>query len=588
MASHKLSLLTDEDNFRVQKLRIAAAIVGVKLPVKVVSGKEKSAAESSTPQRTLPVLQTPSGALAQSNAILRYLASLREDEGLVPFTSFEAAQVEEWLEVSCSTFDPLVTLLSSTSGEKAYAAAKDRAKVDLPAHIARLDAHLATRTFVVGEGITLADIALAAALAAVWHAHVAPIATRHQHVTRWYMTIRHHPRVLSVLGAPLLSSGATSGAAAQPTPTPSTAACSSSGAGTVSSASAAVTAGQILPSALTAKDTFLPTEKFRRSRQRIGDVLVRGADLIGTSIVVCGWARTVREAAAGSLAFIALNDGTAFDSLQVVAERGKTIGFEAIAGAGGTHASFRVVGNVVKSPAKGQAIELVATEVEVLGGIADPATYPLSKKRHTIEYLREIQHLRPRTNLIGAVERIRNACAFATHKFFQDRGFLYVHTPIITGSDCEVSLCTHMYVCVCVCYVYMFVCVRVNERARVGAFVRALVRKLITTATHLDLLVNHGCAFNSHLQGAGEMFQVTTIVPDNPAGDMPRTKDKKIDYSKDFFSKPAFMTVSGQLQVEAYATAMSDCYTFGPTFRAEMSYTSRHLAEFWMIEPEIA
>ncbi|RYG39867.1 hypothetical protein EON68_04935, partial [archaeon] len=232
-----------------------------------------------------------------------------------------------------------------------------------------------------------------------------------------------------------------------------------------------------------------------------------------------------REAAAGALAFVALSDGSTFESLQVVAEKSKTAGFEVIATSGGTHASFRATGQLVASPAAGQAVELHATRIELLGAVKENASYPLSKKRHTVEYLRDIQHLRPRTNLMGAVSRIRNACAYATHKFFQDRGFAYVHTPIITGSDCE---------------------------------------------------------------GAGEMFQVTTLMPEEARKDVPRTKEGAVDYKKDFFGKPSYLTVSGQLQVEAFAMALSDVYTFGPTFRAEMSHTSRHLAEFWMIEPEIS
>ena len=172
------------------------------------------------------------------------------------------------------------------------------------------------------------------------------------------------------------------------------------------------------------------------------------------------------------------------------------------------------------SPGKNQQLELHASELAVLGN-CDPETYPLQKKRHSFEFLREIAHLRPRTNTLGAVARVRSAAAFATHRFYQDRGFLYIQTPIITASDCE---------------------------------------------------------------GAGEMFHVTTLNPDS----VPKTPEGKADYSKDFFSKPAFLTVSGQLNGEIFACALSDIYTFGPTFRAENSNTARHVAEFWMIEPEMA
>lgn len=271
---------------------------------------------------------------------------------------------------------------------------------------------------------------------------------------------------------------------------------------------------------------FIPFLQIRFSSQ----VLKYGEGLLGEKnnnkeIVVCGWARTIRDSGAGKLYFVALSDGSCRTDLQVVVEAGSSEGIEQIAAAGGTGSSFRMTGILVRSLGKGQLYEIKATKVELLGAVADPSSYPMAKKRHTLEYLRDLQHLRMRTNTISAVTRVRNACAYATHTFFQQRGFLYIHTPIITSSDCE---------------------------------------------------------------GAGEMFQVTTLLPDDPAKDVPRTEGGLIDYKKDFFSKPAMLTVSGQLNLEAFSCAMSDVYTFGPTFRAENSHTSRHLAEFWMIEPEMA
>lgn len=188
-------------------------------------------------------------------------------------------------------------------------------------------------------------------------------------------------------------------------------------------------------------------------RTRVSDLLRAGAAAIGSTITLCGWARTIREQGAGSLAFIAVSDGSGPETIQVVAERGKTANFEALAACGGTGASLRVLGTVVKSPAKGQEVEVTANEIAVLGIVQDPMHYPLPKGRATLEYLREIQHLRPRTNTISAVARIRNACAYATHKFFNERGFLYVHTPIITTSDCEVRACTSAIACVVCCCV---------------------------------------------------------------------------------------------------------------------------------------
>jgi asparaginyl-tRNA synthetase len=232
--------------------------------------------------------------------------------------------------------------------------------------------------------------------------------------------------------------------------------------------------------------------------------------LIGQTVTICGWARTVREQK--SFAFIELNDGSTLSNLQVVAEKipeGLTTG-----------TSLAVTGLLVESPGQKQKWELKATDIHVYGSCPSE-DFPLQKKRHSFEFLRTIAHLRPRTNTQGAVLRVRNALAYATHRFFQERDFLYVHTPIITGSDAE---------------------------------------------------------------GGGEQFTITTLNLEKP----PRTPEGQIDFSQDFFSRRAYLTVSGQLNGETLACALSDIYTFGPTFRAENSHTSRHLAEFWMIEPEMA
>jgi asparaginyl-tRNA synthetase len=247
----------------------------------------------------------------------------------------------------------------------------------------------------------------------------------------------------------------------------------------------------------------------------VDNILTHGQ--VGEAIVVKGWVRSKRESK--GFAFVDVNDGSCMANLQVVIAQ-TVPGYETQIKRLGTGASVAISGNLVESPAKGQRVELQATELEIFGE-ADPETYPLQKKRHSFEFLREIGHLRPRTNTLGAVFRVRNACAAAVHQFFQEKGFLWVHTPIISASDCE---------------------------------------------------------------GAGEMFNVTTLNPDK----LPRTPEGKVDYSQDFFGRQAFLSVSGQLEAEIMAMAFSNVYTFGPTFRAENSNTSRHLAEFWMIEPEMA
>ena len=252
-------------------------------------------------------------------------------------------------------------------------------------------------------------------------------------------------------------------------------------------------------------------------RTRIIDAIKHYSEIgIGTDICVKGWVRTKRGN--NAVAFIALNDGSIVHNLQIVAdlanfdeEQMKKIT---------TGACLRVVGTLVESQGKGQVVEVQAKEIEIYG-TADPESYPLQKKGHSMEFLREIGHLRPRTNYFGCVLRLRHAMAYAIHKYFNDRGFFYFHTPLITASDAE---------------------------------------------------------------GAGEMFTVTTLDPNN----LPKTPEGKVDYSKDFFGKHVSLTVSGQLEGELGALSLGNIYTFGPTFRAENSNTPRHLAEFWMIEPEVA
>lgn len=252
-----------------------------------------------------------------------------------------------------------------------------------------------------------------------------------------------------------------------------------------------------------------------------------GLDRVGQMIVVAGWVRTLR--AQSSVTFIEVNDGSCLSNMQCVMNSDAE-GYDQVkSGLITTGASIWIQGNVMPSQGSKQKVELKVNKI-VLVGKSDPS-YPIQKKRVSREFLRTKAHLRPRTNTFGAVARVRNALAYATHKFFQENGFIWISSPIITASDCE---------------------------------------------------------------GAGEQFCVTTLIPssreaaESPVDAIPKTKDGLIDWSQDFFEKPAFLTVSGQLNAETYATALSDVYTFGPTFRAENSNTSRHLAEFWMIEPELA
>ncbi|MCW8127358.1 asparagine--tRNA ligase [Microbulbifer halophilus] len=249
------------------------------------------------------------------------------------------------------------------------------------------------------------------------------------------------------------------------------------------------------------------------------DSLLKSPGREGSEARIQGWIRTRRDSKAG-LSFLAVHDGSGFDPIQVVVEA-NIHNYESEVLRLTTGCAVDITGTLKPSQGKGQAIELLATEVQVVGWVEDPDTYPMSPKRHTMEHLREHAHLRPRTNVGGAVTRVRNCIAQALHRFFHENGFNWIHTPILTASDCE---------------------------------------------------------------GAGELFRVSTLDQAN----LPLTDKGEVDYSQDFFGEESFLTVSGQLNVESYCLALSKVYTFGPTFRAENSNTTRHLAEFWMVEPEIA
>jgi asparaginyl-tRNA synthetase len=247
--------------------------------------------------------------------------------------------------------------------------------------------------------------------------------------------------------------------------------------------------------------------------------LLAGKIKTGEIVTARGWIKTRRDSKAG-YSFIALHDGSCFNPLQVVAPNTLPNYQKEILHLT-TGCSIIATGELVASPAKGQTVELKATSIEVVGWIEDPDTYPISPKYHTLEYLREYAHLRPRTNVIGAVTRVQHHLAMAIHRFFHEQGFFWIHTPLITSNDCE---------------------------------------------------------------GAGQLFRVSTL----DLMHLPHTPDGKIDFAQDFFGRETFLSVSGQLNVETYCEAMSKVYTFGPAFRAENSNTARHLAELWMVEPEVA
>lgn len=484
-----MELLTGAiDHYCVQKIRATAVYAGLQLKV------------TTTASSTL-TLQTAEGSITQHNAILRYLARCNQTTGLSGESEFEYAQICQWLDFLWNDIELCIAVLAGvSSGNPAYALGpEDKAKFTsettskINAGLKILDTHLSTRTVLVGERLTLADISfvcvvLALAKQNLLNPHAFPS------LLRWFLTCAHTPRLSSAVGTNLASVFQT-------------------------------------PTALVAS-TAESSGKWTRGRIRVKELLQHDTQAIGKSVVVKGWVRTSRSAQNDQLLFVELNDGSTVRGIQLVLEQGKTAGFDDVLHSGGVGASLSTQGVVVASQGKGQSIELLVSSVTVLGkvyggenGSVGGKYYPMSGKQHSFEFLREKAHLRVRTKVFSSTMRMRHAMAFATHKFFNERGFVYTHTPLITAADAE---------------------------------------------------------------GAGEQFAVTSLLPEHAKlTDVPKTADGHVDFSKDFFGRRCCLTVSGQLNVETHACALSDVYTFGPTFRAENSHTARHLAEFWMIEPEI-
>lgn len=456
-----------------QKVLVAAKSAGVDLIL-----------ESPKSGQTVPELRKGDKVIRYTNAILRFVGRCYEDSAVYGNNFIESAQVDSWLDWA--------------EGELGH---KEPPRLQQAIDV--LERHLDDRVFLVGQRFSLADASVSCSLLSFQQQGLAPVNDLPRATKRWLGTCVHSEAFVSVMGSTGKSvegKGIVHGSTPASTPASSLAASYSSCVG---------------------------------GRTQIGKIIRTvdgGKSLAGQVFSVCGWVKTKRDGAKGAMAFIELNDGSSPGSLQVVVYEGAK-GFESLKECS-TGASLKCVGKLIESPAQGQAVELQVLkaseaadhEVFLFGGV-DAKNYPMSKKFHGLDFLRTIAHLRPRSNIIASVARIRSALAFATHEFFRSKGFNYVHTPLITAADCE---------------------------------------------------------------GAGEMFQVTTMLSDAEKNGLPKQKDGKIDYTRDFFGKPAFLTVSGQLSAENYCCALSNVYTFGPTFRAENSHTSRHLAEFWMIEPEMA
>lgn len=484
------------------------------------------------------------------NAALRLIASSSSSSSLLGSHPLETAQVDAWLSYARSSIE--VSLHVLLWRDPNHAAAQQALVTSCTA---TLIPHLTYRTYMVSDKITLADLRLAVLLyTAVQQGWIELSETNHPsmlHLSRWYQTILHQDAFQRSLAR--CASGGGGGSVALVTPSVTT---------TTTTTTTAATGVW-----MNGSPTPVQYHKYRRQRIRIKEILANQAtSYLHQTITVAGWARTIRKASS-KLMFVEINDGSTGASLQCVLDSTISEGFEECKANGGTGASFQFQGTIVPSPGEGQLVDLKVTHATLLGAVwgGNPEgtlvggmLYPLSKKEHTLEHMREQAHLRPRGQIHAAAMRIRHCMAYATHTFFHNHGFLYIHTPIITGADCE------------------------------GAGEQFAITTMLG---------------NDHLQ-PGIALPVHPPAPEISKSELKRLEKKKakadpfkpqeeivpgaVDYTKDFFGQRVNLTVSGQLNVETHACALSDVYTFGPTFRAEESRTYRHLSEFWMIEPEIA
>jgi aspartyl/asparaginyl-tRNA synthetase len=502
---------------------------------------------------TLPDETTVVG--GSSSNLMRVLVSLTPGCGLGGKNEFEAAEIDSWISYCTSSIEVLVDALKSA---KAAGLADDKVfksvTSDLAYAVSVLNCHMMYSTYMVGDSLTSADISIScalheAALHSLWDPKSDDDTT--ENVRRWYNTITNQEFFLSASRDLPHTMGLSQKAASNGI-------------------------------SLNGHGPPVENKLFRRNRTRIKEILNNdGANYLGKSVTVCGWARTTRNA--GRLMFIELNDGSTGTSLQITCEAGATEGFEESKKSGGTGASFQITGVIIESPSSGQAVELKASESKLLGAVyggdvegktIGGMLYPMAKKAHTLEHMRENAHLRPRASLHAAVMRIRHAMAYATHKFFHDNGFLYIHTPIITCADCEGA----------------------GEQFGVTNMLGNDHLKTDVKLSYHEAPKEESNENEEKKLSKNEMKrlakQAAKAGHKEVSSDFGKPEDVKVvgavDYTNDFFGRRANLTVSGQLNVETHACALSDVYTFGPTFRAENSHTSRHLAEFWMIEPEIA
>lgn len=491
--------------------------------------------------------------IATTTAALRLVASLAPGANLSGASNIERAVTDAWLSFLGSSVELPLQAMMSVQQQHA------QINEDWKDALIKLNQHLTFQTYMVGQsGVTLADIRLLVSLytavqAGVWDVNAAAESEETNNLVRWYQTMTHQEWfTTSVKSLATISSAPVGGAAGASTATAN---------GVQLNGPSPAVVGNL----------------YRRHRIRIKEVVKNeGTDYLDQSITVAGWARTTRNANKGQLLFVELSDGSSGSSLQCVLDSETSEGFEECKASGGTGASFQFVGKLIPSQGDGQAVELQVTTGKLLGAVfggnaegteVGGKLYPMAKKEHTLEHMREHAHLRARGRVHAAAMRIRHAMAYATHNFFHNHGFLYVHTPIITGADCEGA----------------------GEQFGITTMLGSdHMKPGVKVPVHEPPVVEEEKEISkSELKRQKKKAEKSKGHMD-PNKLPEETVVGAVDYTSDFFGQRVNLTVSGQLNVETHACALSDVYTFGPTFRAEMSYTSRHLSEFWMIEPEIA
>lgn len=485
-----------------------------------------------------------------SSSLMKIAASLAPASALLGSNDHDAAQVDSWVTYATTNFEVSVSALmaANAAAGKADASLVESIKNDMEFSVSVVNCHLLPSAYMVGDKVTIADISLVIALQDAAGANLFDPSSDDEkttHIRKWYNAITtadFFKQAKALLSTSVVTADAASSSSA-----------SNDG----------VSMHGVAPA--------VKNKLYKRHRIRIKEVLNNPA-YVGKTVTVAGWTRTVRKAG-GKLLFLELNDGSCGTSIQCMCEASATEGFEDAKKSGGTGSSFQLTGTLVESPSDGQAVELKVTVAKLLGAVyggdAKGETiggmlYPMSKKGHTLEHMREHAHLRPRAGVHAAAMRIRHSMAYATHKFFHDHGFLYIHTPIVTCADCE------------------------------GAGEQFAVTTMLGTEPHAtDVTLP---VFEEEVKEEKELSkkEQKRLAKKSAKGKVESNKPEEekipgaVDYTKDFFGRRGNLTVSGQLNVETHACALSDVYTFGPTFRAENSHTTRHLSEFWMIEPEIA